>query len=698
MSVIQPQTQSQQQNISFGIHTTTPPPIDPQVIMQRADEVGTIQRMLVEQRSSAVMLIGNPGAGKSTLAALLYNRLLLAKQSNMPAPRYLVWLTIGSYTTLPDIIAAILNELDMGDPSLFLQSEEEQIASLLQALRRPQDNALVVLDQFEQLLHPETNQGNAGRGNLSLFLDMLQKDLGTSRFLLTNYTFPYDEKKQEQRVRSYLVSRISIPEGIALLQQRGVAGSSEELSLVWQRCTGHVHALVLCSALLRLSGLSLNVLLNSPNYQPLWSGDVTTHLITGVYHSLNPIQYALIRALSLFYEPVPLKGIIMSITGSSSSSDTGSRPYSAFERELHKLVGLDLVQKVTDQSGVLCYTMHASLRQYVLEHYLEGSERRQSDELASLGVHLAQDSVPSGPQALQVAVAAGHMQVAGYYRFLGRERTPSLAQRKGLQDITPLVLAVRHLCLSWHWQEASDLLFRERLYESMVQWGAWNALIGLYTAMLPPLGNISKQDEGLICSHVAMLYGRLQEEEQSRIYFERALGIQRQIGDKRGEASTLANRGELLRIQGEQDEARTCFEQVLALAQSENDIPLQCVMLHNLGLIYHEAKDLKQAFSYYLEALRLGYNLREQRYKGMILTNMGVLLYEEDLQKEALAVLLAALRLRQALNDPTVVLLENFLNALEERIGSSAYAQLCQEAVGIQQQVFARFMNTHVRQ
>lgn len=686
--------QMQQHLVAFGVNTTTPPSIDPQMIMQRADEVNTIQRMLTDAQASAVTVIGTPGAGKSTLAALLFNRLLLAKQSGLPAPYYLVWLGIGTYTTLPDIISAILSGVNMKDPSLFLQSPEEQITSLLQALRRPQGNALIVLDQFESLLHPETSQGVAGRGELPLFLDMLQKDLGTSRILLTSYNSPYDENKQPARVRTYLVSRISIPEGVALLQRLGVSGSPEELSLVWQRCSGHVFALLLCSALLRLSGIPLATLLNSPDYQALWAGEVVSHLITGIYHHLNPIQYALIRTLSLFSEPVPSRGIIMTIAGNDSANASS---HAAFERELNRLVQANIVQPAFDRSGVACYTLHPLLRQYVLEHYLEGNLPRMGQELAALGIKLP-ETHPNGPDALQVAVATGHTQVATYYHFVAQERSPSPEQRKGLQDIEPLIATVRHLCMGRHWQSACDLLFAEGLHESMVQWGAWNTLIGLYTAMLPPFGNLNKHDEGRVRSHIGMLYGRLGEPQQCQAYFEQALTIQREIGDSKGEAATLANQGELLRMEEADDEARTKFEAALVLAQQQNDVRLQCVMLHNIGLLYHNARDLRQAFSYYLEALRLGYRTKESHNRGMILTNMGVLLYEEGLERESMAVLLAALEFRKEQQDPTVVLLENFLNALEEKIGVDNYTQLCRDALMVQKQVFSRFVNADMRQ
>jgi hypothetical protein len=77
---------------------------------------------------------------------------------------------------------------------------------------------------------------------------------------------------------------------------------------------------------------------------------------------------------------------------------------------------------------------------------------------------------------------------------------------------------------------------------------------------------------------------------------------------------------------------------------------------------------------------------------------MGVLLYEEGLSTEAMAVLLAALNLRQAQQDPTVVLLENFLGALEEKMGRASYALLCQEALKRQKQVFGQFLGSRTQQ
>jgi len=681
--------------LAFDIHTAAPPPTDPQTIMQRADEVNTIQRMLSDAQTSAVILIGNPGAGKSTLAALLYNRLLLSKQQGLPAPHHLIWLGIGTYTTLPDLFAAILAGLNMPNSGFFLLKPDQQAGVLLQALRRPQENALIVLDQFESLLHPEVSQGVAGRGALALFLEMLQTDLGSSRFLLTGYSSPYNEEMEVTRVRSCLVSRISIPEGVALMQRRSVQGSPEELSLVWQRCAGHVFALILFNALVSLSGISLSYLLNSPDYQPLWAGEVTFQLINSVCQYLNPLQYALMRTLGLFNEPVPLQGVIMALMG-KKFQDSDKAPGVAFEREMLNLTKLSLVQSSLNATGIPCYILHPMLRQYMLENYL--ADQRRAEELLSLGVDISSKLPTNSPEAQHAAFAAGHLQAAEYYLQVARATCPPRTQRKSLQDVQPIVSAIRHLCLGGYWQRACDLLFEEALHESIVQWGAWNTLIGLYTGLLPPFGMLVRRDEVLVYGHVAMLYGRMGEYQQSQSYFEQALSIQRQLADRRGEATILINQGELYRLRGEYELARANFEQVLALVQEEKEPRLHCIVLHNLGLLYQSKKDYNQARQYYLEALRMASALPGQHNKGMILTNLGMLLYEQGEHLEGIALLLIALHIRQELQDQSVVSLETFMLALEQRMGHDSYLHMRQEAVKIQSQVLSRFVPIDMRQ
>ncbi len=688
---------------TFGIFSIAPHIYEPNHLMLRADEVETILRMLGSAQTSGVMLIGTPGAGRSTLAALLYQRIRQVQQAGGTAPRHLIWLTLGTYTTLPDLLHTLLDALNASEPGFFLLTAEQQINAFLVALRRPQESALIFLDQFESLLHPELQQGTAGRGSLPLLLNLLQMDLGGSRIVLTSYQTPYDENMETTRVRSYLVSRISMPEGVTLLQQCGVQGSPEELSLLWQRCSGHALALCLTNGLLRLGDIALSYLLNSPDYQSIWNGDVTLQLIAEIYRHLTPMQYAIMRTLSLFAEPVPLFGIMIVIGGNAILEPAvQERSLAIFERELEVLVQCSLVQRVINTAGMNCYTLHTLLRQYVQEHYVEGNDLNNRIFGNPAGINGPASPALVSPEGRRAALAEGHLQVANYYQYMVRQMYKPGAQRTSVLDVVPLIFMLRHLCLGGQGQYACDLLFQEALHESLPRWGAFNALIGLYTAMLPPFGTLQRKDEALVTSYLGILYGRIGEYQQSQAYYEQAMLIEREQGDQRAEAATLTNQGEILRQRGDWEAALGCYERALLLEQQQPDQYLRCILWHDIALLYQGAKDYQTAQSYYARSLALVYQMSQEQVAGkrvtalsnlgMILTNFGILLYEEKRIQDALALLLVALQVRQSIQDPNLGVLERLLAAIERKIGVAAYAQLYQATQSMQQQTILRFM------
>ncbi len=675
--------------------TTSPPSTVMATLMQRADEVNALQRILSEPQTSIVTLVGYPGAGKATLAALLYQRLQLAAQAAMPAPKHLVWLRIGPYSTLPDVLAAIQSHIyGLHDPAFFLLTAEQQIATLLQTLNRPQEPALVVLDAFDRVLHPETNVALAEHGAIALFLEQLQTNLHGSRILLICQHSPYDlQNVQEQRVRSYLVSRINIPEGVALLQQRGVQGSYEDVSLVWQRCAGHVYSLVLFSTLYKLSRFPLGFFLHAPECHYLWNGEVIPHLVAAVYRYLNPVQRMLMRALSIFDEPVPFKAITAIVTAEQQACDTAT-----YQKELATLLQLALVRQTVkqratqDTQDTTCYWLHPLLQQYSTEHYLSGIEQQPERFSTALGVTGPVTPVIVDEETEQVALAVTHMHAANYYQKLAEELHVAREKRTSVQDIEPILSTIRHLCLGWHWQQAYDLLFREGLYESMEPWGAWDTLIGLYTNMLPPVGVLTRRDEGLVYNHLGLLYERLGNHQRSYTYYEEALALQRKIGDSHGEATSLTNEGELFRMLGAKERARANFAQVRQLNTSLQDPLLDIMIQHNQGQLYHAEKNYALALRCYQDALRLAKQTREEHQKSAILTNIGVLLFEQGFQVESLALLLYVLKAREHVPYSTIDFIQSLIETLKNTLGSQKFTQMCQTSLGMQEQLIARLL------
>lgn len=682
---------------TFGIQTETPPLLDPRTTLPRADEVTTLANILSEPRTHTVLLTGAAGTGKSTLAALLFAQFQSQMFDGLPGFRHCIWLCPGPRTTWPDIINALLNALQTPDQhGGNTLSQHPSIQTLYEALRRPGQGTLIVLDQCEEMFDRAIETENQetpyavgiGLSSAVRFLEMLQQDLGESRILLTCTKSPFGSDYSEAPgVREHTLKGVTLVEGIQLLQQRNVMGLQQDLSTIWQRCSGQAYALLLFSALRNLSGLSLHYLLNSPVYGIIWDGNVTQNLIEAVVSFLNPVQMSLARALCLFREAPPLTGIIEVATGERARQEAD---FPLFEQEMKALVALGLVEQSGRYDGETGYQLHTIFASYLLSHYLDSEQRRANSYLSSsLGVADQAAPLHINEEARKVALAAGHMRVADYYQSVAQQRCPPPQLRQGANDVTPQIAMLEHLCLGWHWQDAYDLLYALELDEALLRWEIWHTLVRLYEMMLPPIGSLKRRDEGLVCSALGMVYSRLGEFEQSRTYFTSALAIQRDMDDRQSEALTLTNQGESLRALGDKEQARQNFERALELIQPQANPELACVLTHNMALLIQQQGDFQQSLHYFLQALQMVRQSQDRARESMILTNIGLLLCEQQRYQEGLALLFPALQMRHATRDSSADTLIAFLNKLEQRMGNAAFADLRQaaQAEGQQEQV-----------
>src|SRR5260370_15333548 len=221
------------------------------------------------------------------------------------------------------------------------------------------------------------------------------------------------------------------------------------------------------------------------------------------------------------------------------------------------------------------------------------------------------------------------MRVAGVYQRVAQQLCPPPQQRNSPNEVTPWLAMLEHLCLGWHWQMAYDQLRALALDEDLLRWEVWHTLIRLYEMMLPPAGSLKRQDEGLVCSALGMLYGRLSEYEQSRTYYTSALAIQRDMGDRQSEALTLTNQGEFLRSLGDIEPARQNFEQAMNQVQPQDNPELACVLMHNMALLAQQRGEYQQSAYYFMQSLQMVQQDQDRAREGMILTNIGLLLCEQ---------------------------------------------------------------------
>jgi CHAT domain-containing protein/Tfp pilus assembly protein PilF len=184
------------------------------------------------------------------------------------------------------------------------------------------------------------------------------------------------------------------------------------------------------------------------------------------------------------------------------------------------------------------------------------------------------------------------------------------------------------------------------------------------------------------------LLGRMDE---ARASFEAALAIQREIGDRYGEAVSLSNlcasdlpRGRLkeavacydealprlrevkaatllgaaltssgraLDVLGEPEPALARYQEALALVRQVGDRAGESRALNNVAVLYRETGDFQQALASYGQALEIATTLQDRRWQARVLHNLGAVYQELGEPREALPRYEQALTLWRAAGD-----------------------------------------------
>jgi tetratricopeptide (TPR) repeat protein len=86
-------------------------------------------------------------------------------------------------------------------------------------------------------------------------------------------------------------------------------------------------------------------------------------------------------------------------------------------------------------------------------------------------------------------------------------------------------------------------------------------------------------------------------------YYQQALAIGREIGDRRGEGNALGNLGLGFYTLGQVKKAIKYYEQALAISREISDRRTEGTDLANLGLAHESLGDVEQARQLWLDAL-----------------------------------------------------------------------------------------------
>jgi tetratricopeptide (TPR) repeat protein len=108
--------------------------------------------------------------------------------------------------------------------------------------------------------------------------------------------------------------------------------------------------------------------------------------------------------------------------------------------------------------------------------------------------------------------------------------------------------------------------------------------------------------------NLGFLYSDMGQQDKALDYFQQALTLSREEGDKRDEALILCDIGRTYTRMGNQQKALEINQQALAIAQSLGDVYLQSFALENLGDAYLEPGETPKALDFLKRALSDGNN------------------------------------------------------------------------------------------
>ena len=544
------------------------PPTDPNNIFGRQEELERIDELF--NPTSALAITGFRGTGKSTLASMYIDRL-----ENRGDFAGIFWRKMDESVDIADVIGSFFTVI--GKPVQDIGNYK--IEDLLNLFFHELNAApyFLVLDNFEILLDPKTNKPN--KAGFSDLIEKANGGTGRSRILFTSWECPASERGI--RPNCYTIGGLDDQAAIQLLRNHGLTEPDSELKKAVELSGGHPLALILLVQLIIGAEEPLSSILEDNS---LWigkEGEVAENILDKVYNErLSEKEQEFLQFISLYRLPVPLQAIVMAANDPAWTEAGAKKTGLTLKRK-------SLVQKTGDNFWV----------ESLINIYAYG---KMEDKIER------------------------HKCAYKYYLFL-----PLPEERTSKEDVHPLIEAHYHACRAKDYDKAFNIIFYNNLHEDLDRWGNYRTLIDLYKGVLPQdhfndktllddIGNHST-----VLENLGLAYSHLGQVEKAIEYYEKALVIAREIGDRRGEGNTLGNLGNAYRNLGEVEKAIEYYEKALVIAQEIADRRGEGNALGNLGNAYRNLGKVEKAIEYYEKTLVIAREIGDGRGEGAVLGNLG---------------------------------------------------------------------------
>jgi CHAT domain-containing protein/Tfp pilus assembly protein PilF len=128
--------------------------------------------------------------------------------------------------------------------------------------------------------------------------------------------------------------------------------------------------------------------------------------------------------------------------------------------------------------------------------------------------------------------------------------------------------------------------------------------------------------EATALNNIGVVYDALGQKQKALEYYEKALPINRAIGDREGEATTLNNIGRVYDTFGQKQKALEYFEKALLIMRTDGYRAGEATTLNNIGGVYDELGQKQKALEYYEKALLIKRAIGDRAGEATTLNNI----------------------------------------------------------------------------
>ena len=131
-----------------------------------------------------------------------------------------------------------------------------------------------------------------------------------------------------------------------------------------------------------------------------------------------------------------------------------------------------------------------------------------------------------------------------------------------------------------------------------------------------------RSGEGADLGNLGSAYANLGQTNKAIEYYQKALEIDRDIGYRSGEGTALGNLGNAYRNLGQIDKAIEYYQKALEIARDIGDRGGKGAWLGNLGSVYYRLGQIDKAIEYYQQALIIAREIEDPRLESFVLENL----------------------------------------------------------------------------